>query len=92
VDSAIVLLEPRPPPFRTTDWDVFSEVVDATFEHRRKTIENGLRLSWQRFASSEAGFESALGGAPHARRRPEELTPEEFGELADALHAGVRER
>jgi 16S rRNA A1518/A1519 N6-dimethyltransferase RsmA/KsgA/DIM1 with predicted DNA glycosylase/AP lyase activity len=67
------------------DWSVFDAVVDATFQHRRKAIENGLRLSWSRFAPSQERFESSLDHAPHLRRRPEELTPEEFGELADAL-------
>jgi 16S rRNA (adenine1518-N6/adenine1519-N6)-dimethyltransferase len=85
VDSAIVLLEPRRSPFPLEDPAVFEAVVDATFQHRRKTIENGLRLSWRRFAPSKEGFEALLSRAPHLARRPEELTPEEFGELADAL-------
>jgi 16S rRNA (adenine1518-N6/adenine1519-N6)-dimethyltransferase len=88
VDSAIVVLEPRPFPFAVDDERLFDAVVDATFEHRRKTIENGLRLSWRRFAGSEAAFERMLDGAPYRRRRPEELTPEQFGELADALARG----
>jgi len=85
VDSSIVLLEPRRAPFAVRDWATFDAVVDATFEHRRKTIENSLRLSWRRFASSEAGFETRIVRAPHLRARPEELTPEQFGEIADTL-------
>ena len=85
VDSAIVLLEPRPAPFSVEDWATFDAVVDASFQHRRKTIENALRLSWPKFARSEAAFDSRLATVPHRRKRPEELTPEEFGELADAL-------
>ena len=88
VDSAIVLLKPRPFPFAVTDEALFDAVVDATFEHRRKTIENGLRLSWRRFADSEAIFERMLDAAPYRRNRPEELAPEQFGELADALAHG----
>ena len=87
VDSAIVLLEPRPAPFRVADWAVFDAVVDATFQHRRKAIENALRLSWERFAPSEETLKVRLKAAPFRRRRPEELTPAEFGELADALAA-----
>lgn len=85
VDSAIVLLEPRRSPFAVLDREVFEAVVDATFEHRRKAIENSLRLAWKRFSPTEERFRARLAGAPHLRRRPEELTPEEFGELADAL-------
>jgi len=88
VDSAIVVLEPRPFPFPVTDEGLFDAVVDATFEHRRKTIENGLRLSWRRFAGSEAAFARMLDAAPYRRNRPEELAPEQFGELVDALAHG----
>jgi len=88
VDSAIVLLEPRPPPFAVDEWGVFDAVVDATFAHRRKAIENSLRLSWRRLSSSEAVLERTLATAPYLRRRPEELTPEQFGELADAISGG----
>ena len=85
VDSAIVLLEPRAPPFAARSWTVYEAVVDASFQHRRKAIENALRLSWRRFAPTEDAFEALVSQAPHRRRRPEELTPEEFAELSDAL-------
>ncbi|HYS71649.1 MAG TPA: 16S rRNA (adenine(1518)-N(6)/adenine(1519)-N(6))-dimethyltransferase RsmA [Thermoplasmata archaeon] len=88
VDSAIVLLEPRPAPFVVLDWSIFDAVVDATFQHRRKTIENALRLSWTRFDPSKAGLEARLAQTPHRGKRPEELTPEQFGELADGLAPG----
>ncbi len=87
VDGALVLLEPRPPPFPIANRETFDAVVDATFQHRRKAIENGLRLSWRRFAATEDAFERKVRSTPHIRKRPEELTPEEFGELADALAA-----
>jgi len=85
VDSAIVLVEPRPSPFRVEDEARFRATVDAAFQHRRKAIENALRFSWRRFAPSPEAFDRLLDGAPHRRKRPEELTPEQFGELADAL-------
>ena len=87
VDSAIAILEPRPPPFAVQDWGTFEAVVDVTFQHRRKAIENGLRLSWSRFARTEEAFNRRLSGAPFLRQRPDELTPEQFGELADAVAA-----
>jgi 16S rRNA (adenine1518-N6/adenine1519-N6)-dimethyltransferase len=85
VDSAIVVLEPRPSPFPMTNEGVFDVVVDATFAHRRKTIENSLRLERRRFAKTDAAFDRMLEAAPYRRNRPEELAPEQFGELADAL-------
>src|SRR3990172_207624 len=89
VDSAIVVLEPRPFPFPVADEALFGAVVDATFAHRRKAIENGLRLSWRRFAVSEAAFDRMIDAAPYLRKRPEELAPEQFGELADVPTHGV---
>lgn len=85
VDSAIVILEPRPRPFPVRDEATFDAVVDAAFGYRRKAIENALRASWRRLASSRGEVESLLAGLPYLRRRAEELSPEEFGELADAI-------
>ena len=85
VDSAIVLLEPRPAPFSVEHWETFDAVVDAAFQHRRKAIENALRLSWEKFARTEEAFRARLSRSSYLRKRPEELTPEQFGELADSL-------
>lgn len=85
VSSALVRLEPRPFPFRDTDPAVFDRVVDALFEHRRKTIENGLRLAWSRFAESPAGLAAILPGVPFLDRRVETLRPEDLARIADAI-------
>ncbi|OGS63530.1 MAG: ribosomal RNA small subunit methyltransferase A [Euryarchaeota archaeon RBG_19FT_COMBO_69_17] len=85
VDSALVRLEPRPPPFPLEHPDLFDAVVDALFEHRRKTIENGLRLAWRRLAGSPEALERILLGLPYLRRRVEELRPEEIALLTDAI-------
>ena len=85
VDSALVSLEPRPAPFPLTDPARFDAVVDALFAHRRKTVENGLRLGWRALAQSREALEAALGDVPHRTRRVEELSPEEIARIADAL-------
>ena len=85
VDSALVRLEPRPSPFPIEDPERFDAVVDALFEHRRKTVENGLRLSWPSFANSPKSLEAILPSVPFRTRRVEELSPEEIGRIADAL-------
>ena len=85
VDSALVALAPRPPPFPLADPDRFDAVVDALFAHRRKTVENGLRIEWRRLAPSREALESVLPGVPHRARRVEELPPEEIAHIADAV-------
>jgi len=85
VDSALVSLEPRPAPFPLADPGRFDAVVDALFAHRRKTVENGLRLGWRALAPSREALEAALGEVPHRPRRVEELSPEEIARIADAL-------
>jgi 16S rRNA (adenine1518-N6/adenine1519-N6)-dimethyltransferase len=63
--------------------DVVRPVVEAAFAHRRKTLANSAALSG--LASREA-VESALGavGLPRGARA-EELAPQEFVALAEAL-------
>ncbi len=85
VESALVRLEPRPPPFPIARPDVFDAVVAALFEHRRKTVENGLRLSWSSFAESPDAFEARLRDLPFRGRRVEELRPEDLEVLARAI-------
>lgn len=43
VDSAIVRLVPRPPPFEIADIVLFDRIVTAAFSQRRKTLSNGLK-------------------------------------------------
>ena len=86
VDSALVRLEPRPSPFPIRDPARYDAVVDALFAHRRKTVENGLRLGWAEIASSPDVLEEILDEVPFRTRRVEELSPEEIGRIADAIH------
>ena len=85
VDSALVRLSPRPCPFPIADPEAFDQVVAALFEHRRKTVENGLRLAWSSFAESPDALEARLAFLPARGRRVEELRPEEIEQVARAL-------
>lgn len=89
VDSALVRLEPRPAPFAIADPDAYDAVVAALFEHRRKTVENGLRLSWSSFAATPEALEDRLKHLPFRGRRVEELRPEEIEIVARAI-AGAK--
>ena len=82
VESAVVVLEPRPPPFDLEDPGLFKEVVDRCFQHRRKTIRSALR--------SHGLLPEDEAGVPYLDERAEALSPEQLGELADALHRRLK--
>src|SRR5439155_1261288 len=63
----------------------FDAVVDSLFAHRRKTVENGLRLGWTAFARSREELEALLPSVPHRTRRVGELSPEEIARIAEAI-------
>ncbi len=80
VDSAIVKLKPRPPPFRVEDEKLFFHLVDILFQHRRKKI--GTVLKKRRLVDPQQSSR-----VPFMDLRIEALTPEQIGDLSDAIHA-----
>lgn len=85
VDSCVVRLVPKPPPFKVKDRQVFFDVTRAIFSHRRKKILNSLKVDPAVAPLVTSEIESSLEKLPYASRRAEELSPEMIGELADAL-------
>jgi 16S rRNA (adenine1518-N6/adenine1519-N6)-dimethyltransferase len=86
VDSALVVLY-RKQAFSVKDEDIFHKMLLALFNHRRKKISTSLATEWKEFASSKEDMQLAIAGQalPYLDLRPEKLTPEQLGELADAL-------
>jgi 16S rRNA (adenine1518-N6/adenine1519-N6)-dimethyltransferase len=74
VDSALVAFERRPGGGPPGDWDWLVRVVHAAFAHRRKTLANSLALSGLPAPPAEL-----------AALRAEQLPPERFPDLAEAL-------
>ena len=85
VDSCVVRLVPRPPPFKVKDRQAFFDVTRAIFSHRRKKISNSLKVDPAVASLVTSEIESSLDKLPDASKRAEELSPEMIGELADAL-------
>ncbi len=81
--SAVVQLRFRPAPFQTGPPAVFERVVRGVFLQRRKTLANALKPVAQALGCSSQDLldRSGLDGS----RRPEMLTPAEFGLLATAV-------
>jgi 16S rRNA (adenine1518-N6/adenine1519-N6)-dimethyltransferase len=85
VDSCVVRLVPKKPPFEVRDDVAFFNVTKAIFSHRRKKIMNSL-LADPAVAPIVGSVEKTLlGKLPNASKRAGELTPEMIGELTDAL-------
>jgi 16S rRNA (adenine1518-N6/adenine1519-N6)-dimethyltransferase len=80
VDSAIVAFRRVQLP---ADFRRIKRVVEASFAHRRKQLVNSLELAG---VADRAGAEAALARIGRQRTvRAEELRPEEFLQLAEAL-------
>jgi 16S rRNA (adenine1518-N6/adenine1519-N6)-dimethyltransferase len=85
VDSCIVKLVPKSPPFKVADEDVFYRVTQAIFSHRRKMVSNSLRVDPAVSGMMSEAVVSRLDSLPYSSKRAEELSPEMIGELADAF-------
>jgi 16S rRNA (adenine1518-N6/adenine1519-N6)-dimethyltransferase len=84
VNSMVVEVRPRlePATFGATP-AAFHATVRAAFGQRRKTLRNALGAIYGRDVAEEALQRAGVDPGERAER----LTPEEFGRLAQALHA-----
>jgi 16S rRNA (adenine1518-N6/adenine1519-N6)-dimethyltransferase len=78
VDSSVVLLEPRPAPFKVLNERFYLTLVNVLFQHRRKKISTILKITGQ-------ATKDVIPNLPYGDLRVETLTPEQIGELADAI-------
>ncbi|HUV82084.1 MAG TPA: 16S rRNA (adenine(1518)-N(6)/adenine(1519)-N(6))-dimethyltransferase RsmA [archaeon] len=87
VQSAILKLTPKEPPYRVNDLQFFNRLLKALFSQRRKMLRNSLKA-----AASMLGFpsENLLKLNPDLlNQRPETLSPEELAELANIIQTGT---
>ena len=78
VDSAVIRLTPRPPPFQVKDERLFHRLVEALFLHRRKKISTILKGGFVR--------PEEMDRIPYRDERVEAISPEQIGELTDAVY------
>jgi len=83
VDTSIVKIVPRSPPFKVAKEDHFLRLVKALFNHRRKQIGNSLLLEWKELCDSKETMRQIVTSLPDKERRVEDLSPEEIGELSN---------
>jgi 16S rRNA (adenine1518-N6/adenine1519-N6)-dimethyltransferase len=78
VDSAVVGIIPRRPPFKVIDERFYLNLVDSLFQHRRKKIRTILKMK-------KLAGKDQLDSLPFLDERVGVLSPEEIGELSDAI-------
>jgi len=83
VESAVITLHPHfSPPIKLKSEELFHRVTRSVFQHRRKTLKNGLKAAG---FSDSLVEEALLQSSIDPLRRPETLSLPEFGLLADNL-------
>jgi 16S rRNA (adenine1518-N6/adenine1519-N6)-dimethyltransferase len=91
VDSAIVGLAPRKPPFIVNNEDFFFRVVKELFSTRRKKIRNSISRLIEGELRRKGNFTASLqkkiiDSLPFGDSRVEMLTSEQLGQLSDTLY------
>ncbi|MEM2943548.1 MAG: 16S rRNA (adenine(1518)-N(6)/adenine(1519)-N(6))-dimethyltransferase RsmA [Methanomassiliicoccales archaeon] len=77
VDSMIISLTPRDPPFKVKDEMLYFSLVDLLFKYRRKKIGTVMRM--------KGIIANNIERLPFSNQRIETLTPEEIGILSDMI-------
>jgi 16S rRNA (adenine1518-N6/adenine1519-N6)-dimethyltransferase len=88
VDSAIIKLIPRAPPFTVRSEKMFFEIIEALFSQRRKKIKNPL-LGYLRSKTKDipkSDIKDFLNNLPNSDDRVDSLNPKEIGVLSDTLY------
>ena len=85
VDSTIVRLKPRKPPFPLEDEKTFFELVRIMFSQRNKKVRNGVVLFLRERSVREDDARKMADSMLFKDKRVRELTPEDFGALANEL-------
>jgi len=83
VDSRIVRLKPKKPPFRIDDEDFFYEVVRVIFAQKNKKLRNAAVPLLGKLGVPKTEVLRMADALPFHNRRPRELAPEEIGLLAN---------
>ncbi|MCW4026487.1 MAG: 16S rRNA (adenine(1518)-N(6)/adenine(1519)-N(6))-dimethyltransferase RsmA [Candidatus Bathyarchaeota archaeon] len=92
VDSVIVRLKPKKPPFQLKDESVFYELVRTLFTQRNRKIRNAIKPFLKKRGLSDGEIKDWSEIIPFVNRRTRELTPEDFGVIANEVADRMREK
>jgi 16S rRNA (adenine1518-N6/adenine1519-N6)-dimethyltransferase len=87
VDSVILRITPwKLPPFTVNDEAFFERMVKWLFTERNKKLANALKpFIKSTLKISKQEYQKTIKTSPYREMRPRELTPENFGDLANAF-------
>ena len=92
VDSVIVRLKPRKPPFYVKDERLFFQLVGALFTQRNKKVKNSIKPFLKGLSLPDRDIVELSSMLPFANRRTRQLAPEEFEVLANEIADRIREK
>jgi 16S rRNA (adenine1518-N6/adenine1519-N6)-dimethyltransferase len=85
VDSMMVRLKPRDPPFQVDDEEMFFAVVRALFTQRNKKVRNALISFLRKREMTGKEAVELADSIVYSAKRVRELAPEDFGILTNLL-------
>ena len=85
VDSQMIRLTPRAPPFHVDDEETFFELVRTLFTQRNKKVRNGLISFLHQHNVTGKEAVNLADSTIYSKKRVRELAPEDFGVLANEL-------
>jgi len=85
VDSKVVRLKPREPPFQVEDEETFLELVQILFTQRNKKVRNAIIPFLHKRGIKEGNAVKLADSLLFHAKRVRELAPEDFGVLSDEI-------
>lgn len=85
VESAVVMLTPRPPRYAVRDEALFMRLVTAAFAGRRKRLRNAILKNAHMMGIRDPKAAVAALPPELLEKRAEQVSPEEFARLADLI-------
>jgi 16S rRNA (adenine1518-N6/adenine1519-N6)-dimethyltransferase len=85
VDSMMLRLEPREPPFQVDDEETFFELVQVLFTQRNKKVRNALIPFLRKRKMNKREAIELADSTIYCTKRVRELAPEDFGILTNEL-------
>jgi 16S rRNA (adenine1518-N6/adenine1519-N6)-dimethyltransferase len=85
IDSLVIKIEPREPPFKIMDEDLFFDFINFAFTQRRKKLKNVIESFIQKRFSENITEIKTVHYTPLSELRIEELDPMEIGQITNII-------